>query len=210
MTKQIYLFSISTHPDTTNINSLDITILKPDINFLEYDYLIATSKQVSVALQQYSSEYKLKKVLAISNATAKSLKSIGCEVLEIGSGYGDNLSALIDKYPKNTKWLYLRARKVASNFVQERVEKGFLIDEAVIYESKCSKQIEKLTLALDATLIFTSPSSVNCFMQTNTLLSTYKIIVIGESTKKALPLSIHCRVSKSMSIDACVELAKKL
>jgi len=210
VTKSIYLFSISTHPDTININSLDITILKPTINFLEYDYLIATSKQVSVALQQYSPEYKMKKVLAISNATAKSLKDIGCEVLEIGSGYGDNLIDLIEKYPKNIKWLYLRAKKVASNFVQERVKKGFLIDEAIVYESRCSKSIEKLSIAIDATLIFTSPSSVKCFMQTNTLLQTHNIIVIGESTKKALPFSIHCKVSKSMRIDACVELAKKL
>ena len=210
MTKSIYLFSISSHPDAISINSLDITLLKPTINFGEYDYLIATSKQVSVALQQYSKEYKNKKVLAISSATAESLKKIGCDILEVGSGYGDNLGALIEKYPINTKWLYLRAQKVASNFVQERVEKGFLIDEAVVYESRCSKQIEKLTLAIDATLIFTSPSSVNCFMQTNTLLKTYNIIVIGESTKKALPRRTHCSISKSMSIDACVELAKKL
>ena len=210
MAKPIYLFSISSHSDTVNINSLDITVLKPTINFLEYDYLIATSKQVSVALQQYSAEYKKRKILAISNATAESLKKIGCNILEVGSGYGDNLSSLIDKYPKNTKWLYLRAKKVASNFVQEQVKKGFLIDEVIVYESKCSKAIEKLPLAIDATLIFTSPSSVKCFMQTNTLLKTHNIIVIGESTKKALPFSIHCNVSKSMSIDACVELAKKL
>ena len=209
MPEPIYLFSISKHPDTININSLDITILKPNINFSEYDYLVVTSKQVAVALEQYPPEYKKKEVLAISSATADSLKKIGCNILEVGSGYGDNLSDLIEKYPKSTKWLYLRAKKVASNFVQERVQKGFLIDEAIIYESKCSKQIEKLSIAIDATLIFTSPSSVKCFMQTNVLLKTHNIIVIGESTKKALPFSVNCQVSKIMNINACVELAKK-
>lgn len=210
MTKPIYLFSISAHPDTISINSLDITFLKPSIDFDEYDYLIATSKQVSLALQQYSASYKMKKVLAISNATAESLKKIGCEILAVGSGYGDNLSNIIDQYPKETKWLYLRAEKIASNFVQESIKRGSLIDEAIVYESKCSKSMEELSLVPDATLIFTSPSSVKCFLQTNMLLTTHNVIVIGESTKKALPSSIHCRVSQSMSIDACVDIAKNL
>lgn len=208
MQKTIYLFSISTHPDTISINSLEITLLKPAINFEQYDYLIATSKQVALALKQYSSEYKMKKVLSISNATAESMKKIGCKTLEIGSGYGDDLSDIISKYPKKTKWLYLRAKEVASNFVQEKVENGFLIDEVVVYESQCSQSIKNLSLDPYSTLIFTSPSSVKCFLQTNKLLSTHNIIVIGESTKKSLPSNIYCKVSKKTTINACVELAQ--
>ncbi len=210
MLKPIYLFSLSTHPDTININSLEIRLLNPKINFEEYDYLIATSKQIARVLKQYTQEYKAKKVLCISNATAKSIEAIGCEVLEIGSGYGDNLGRIIEKYPRERKWLYLRAEKVASNFVQESQEKGFLIDEAIVYESRCSKAIVDFTLSDEATLIFTSPSSVKCFSKAHTFLQTHTIVVIGESTKKALPTHIQCRVAKSMSIDSCVAVAKNL
>ena len=53
MPKQIYLFSISSHPDAKSVNSLDIKLLKPEIDFLKYDYFIVTSKQTSEALKQY-------------------------------------------------------------------------------------------------------------------------------------------------------------
>jgi uroporphyrinogen-III synthase len=210
MQKPIYLFSISSHPDTINVNSLDIKLLKPKIDFKKYDYLIATSKQVALVLQQYSEAYKEKKILCISNATAKSLENIGCEVLEVGSGYGDNLNHIIKKYPKKTKWLYLRAKKVASNFVQERIEEGYSIDETIVYESSCSVKFKEITPNEESVLIFTSPSSVHCFTEVHNFKKSYKIVVIGESTKKALPKSIQCNVSTSMSIDACVELAKSL
>jgi len=211
MPQPIYLFSISSHPDTININSLEITLLHPEIDFTKYDYIIATSKQVFKVLSQYDNkEYRKKKFLCISQATAKSCIASGCEVLEIGSGYGDDLSRVITSYSKNLKWLYLRAEKVASNFAKESKKQGYTIDEKIVYISNCSTAIEKISIASHSTLIFTSPSSVKCFYKTHKIDETHKVIVIGESTKKALSSEVMCTISPRVSIDSCVELAKSI
>ena len=97
----IYLFSISSHPNATSINSLSIKFLKPKIDFSNYDYLIITSKQTSQALQQYEKENYINiPALCVSTQSALSYEKLGAKVLDIGGGYGDNLISQIKKSPK--------------------------------------------------------------------------------------------------------------
>jgi len=205
MSKNVYLFSTSSHPDAISINSLDITLLKPDIDFSEYDYFIITSKQVANALEQYDKKI-LKPALCISELTAMSYKNIGGEVLYTGTGYGDDLRTIIKTYPESTRWLYLRAKVVASEFVSICQEEGYNIDEVLMYESCCSKEMQSIQIQENATLIFTSPSSVKCFLQKNVIDEKVKVIVIGRSTAKALPANINYTISEKTSIKSCMEL----
>ncbi len=209
MSTPIYLFSISSHPDATSVNSLDIKFLKPQIDFAKYDYLIITSKQVSNVLKQYKNKcYIDKRALCISSQSAKSYEELGGTILDIGGGYGDNLVEKIKKYPKSTKWLYLRAKEVASNFVQLSKNLGYSIDEITVYESSCSKEIQNIEIEDDATLIFTSPSSVKCFMLNNMFSVNHRIIVIGSTTAKALPIGLNFQKSKLTTIQSCLNLVK--
>jgi len=206
---KIYLFSISSHKDAISVNSLDIKILKPSIDFSSYDYLIITSKQTSRALKQYSNEqYIDKKALCISTQSALAFEEIGGSVLELGGGYGDNIEQIIKKYPKSVKWLYLRAKEVASDFVKVCKEDSYDIDEKIVYESDCSKAIMDLKIDDNATLIFTSPSTVSCFLQTNTINRSFKVIVIGKTTAKALPKAINYTISNQRTIQSCIDLAQ--
>ena len=207
MTKKIYLFSISSHEDTISINSLDIKLLKPKIDFSQYDYLIITSKQTSKVLQQYCKEdYIEKKALCVSTQSAKSYENLDGQVLEIGAGYGDNLIDKIKLYPKSVRWLYLRAKIVASDFVQICKNEGYNIDEIVVYESSCSKEIQNINVEDDATLIFTSPSSIKCFMKNNLFTSRNRVIVIGSTTAKTLPKEINYQQSELPTIKSCLNL----
>ena len=205
--RPVYLFSISSHPDAISINSLDISFFKPTIDFSRYDAFIITSKQASKALLQYDKEaYIHLPALCVSKQSAKSYEALGAKVLNIGGGYGDNLVSLIKNYPKTMRWLYLRAKVVASNFAQFCKEEGYNIEEAVMYESSCSKAIQDVKVQEDAVLIFTSPSSVKCFLKTHTITPKHKVIVIGKTTAKALPKDIICHISQSTTIDSCFEL----
>lgn len=211
MKSNIYLFSTSSHPDAISINSLDITFLKPEIDFSQYDYLIITSKQVSKALQQYEKkEYISKPALCVSAQSAKSFELLGGEVLAVGKGYGDNLAEQIKSFPKEKKWLYLRAKVVASDFVLTCKESGYMIDEKIVYESECSKIIKKVKVEEEATLIFTSPSSVKCFLKDHELLDTHNIVVIGKTTAKALPKNCSYILSNDTTVDSCIQIAKSL
>jgi uroporphyrinogen-III synthase len=207
--RNIYLFSTSPHPDAISINSLEISFLHPHIDFSNYDYLIITSKQAINALKQYSNyDYQTTKALCISNATAKASKDAGIELLEVGQGYGDKLTDIIKKYPKSTRWLYLRAEVVASDFVQICQDEGYLIDEQIVYKSKCSQQIKETKISQDAILIFTSPSAVKCFLKYHTFSKKHFCIVIGKTTAKTLPKEIPYTIASEPTILACIELAK--
>jgi len=209
--KPIYLFSISSHPDAISVNSLAIKFLKPSIDFSKYDYLIVTSKQTSEALKQYETqEYIDKKALCVSVASASSFESLGGTVLDTGAGYGDNLVDKIKSYPKEKKWLYLRAKVVASDFVEVCKSDGYDIDEEIVYESECSQQILDVDVEDKSILIFTSPSSLSCFLKTHKISKKSKVIVIGKTTAKAVPKEIEYILSKETTIDSCMEIAFNL
>lgn len=207
----IYLFSISSHQDATSINSLSIKFIKPKIDFSKYDYLIITSKQTSQALKQYDSkDYLDKKALCVSTQSALSYENLGGKILDIGGGYGDNLISQIKKFSKDTKWLYLRAKVVASDFVNRCRDDGYNIDESIVYESDCSQEILDAEVEDNSILIFTSPSSLNCFLKTHTISKKNKIIVIGKTTAKALPKDLEYFISEKTTIDSCMQIALKL
>ncbi|MFT7004662.1 MAG: uroporphyrinogen-III synthase [Sulfurimonas sp.] len=213
MSKQIYLFSTSKNKNknVTSIKSLDVNFLSPKIDFTNYDYLIITSKQTVKALSGYDkSSFINKPSICVSTNTSSFYEDIGGKILDIGNGYGDSLSDIIKKHPKTTRWLYLRAKNVASDFVQKTIEDGYNIDEVVLYYSECSQELLNVRVNDDSTLIFTSPSCVECFLKNNTIHAEAKIIAIGNTTAKALPKNIKYYLSNETSIDSCVELALKI
>ena len=210
MSKPIYLFSTSSHPQAININSLDIKYLKPKIDFSNYDYLIITSKQSSESLKQYDREDFINiPALSVSTQSALSYEKLGGKILDIGGGYGDNLISKIKSFPKSTKWLYLRAKIVASDFVELCREDGYEIDEAILYESSCSEEIMNLNIEEESILIFTSPSSVRCFLKNHTIHKKSKVIVIGKTTAAALGEEIEYTISEKTTVESCLVAAKR-
>lgn len=211
MSKQIYLFATSQHPKATSVKSLEVKFLTPKIDFSEYDNLIITSKQTIKGLLAYDkSEFIDKPALCVSVKTAKAYEDFGGKILDVGNGYGDGLYDMILNYPKDTRWLYLRAKVIASDFVERCIKKEYNINQEVLYVSECSQEIQNIRVNDDSTLIFTSPSSIECFLKNNKIHPDAKVVVIGTTTAKALPENIKYFVSDKTSIDSCVDLALNL
>jgi len=211
MPRQIHLFATSKHPAAISSKSLEVRLLKPQIDFSEYDYLIITSKQTVKALEQYKREEFINiPALCVSVKTAASYESFGGKILDIGDGYGDNLVKNIKEKTKDKKWLYLRAEFIASDFVQRCQDDGYNIDEKILYVSECSREGMDVEVEENAILIFTSPSSIECFLKTHTIGTDATVIVIGKTTAKALPDAIEYKISQKTSIDSCMEMALAL
>lgn len=210
MSKPIYLFSTSSHPKAKSINSLDIKLLKPSIDFSKYDYLIITSKQAVKSLDQFNkNEYADIPALCISQKSAEAYEQIGGKVLAFAKGYGDDLPGTIKKYTHDKRWLYLRGEVVASDFAKVCREEGYNIDEEIVYESRCSKEISNINIEENSVLIFTSPSSVECFLKNHTIPLRADLIVIGKTTAKALPDNVKYHLCKEKTIQSCIDLAEK-
>ncbi|EDZ61867.1 uroporphyrinogen-III synthase [Sulfurimonas gotlandica GD1] len=211
MKRQIYLFATSKHPDAISSRSLEVRFLKPQIDFTKYDYLIITSKQTVKALEQYKKEEFINiQALCVSVKTAASYENFGGKILEIGDGYGDNLVKNIKEKSKDKKWLYLRAEFIASDFVERCQNDGYDIDEEILYVSECSNEGMEVDVKENSILIFTSPSSIECFLKTHTIGLDAKVVVIGRTTAASLPDGIECKISEKTSIESCMEMAFSL
>lgn len=204
----IYLFSKTSYPDVNHVPILTPTYLQPTINFLSYDYIIATSKETITALNKIGN-WKDLPVLAISESTANYVKSQGGKVLDIADGYGKSIVALVEKKYSNLKVLHPHAKVIAFDIEGVLRKKNIKIDSFVVYKTSCSKE-EKVELPSDAICIFTSPSSVNCFLQKYTFLPTYKIVCIGETTASELPKDLVYVLSEKTSVESTILKANSL
>lgn len=206
--KKIYLFATSKSEYAINIKSLAVRFLTPSIDFSKYDHLIITSKQIIKALQNYDKTLFMRiPALCVSQKTASAYSEFGGKVLAYGSGYGDELIHNILEYPKDKKWLYLRGEVVVSDFANNARELGYTINEEVLYVSECSQEILDVRVNDDSTLIFTSPSAIECFLKNNTIHPNARVIVIGTTTAASLPNGVKYEISKTTSIESCVEAA---
>ncbi len=207
MSKKVYLFATSKSDEAISIKSLDVAFLKPSIDFSKYDYLIITSKQTIRALEAYDKNSFINiPAICVSSKTAFYWEKFGGRVLGYGNGYGNTLIKNIKELSKEKRWLYLRAKEIASSFVKIAREDGYNIDEQILYESRCSDEILKVRVEAGSTLIFTSPSSVECFLKNNFIDPSSKVIVIGTTTAKALPNGVEYLISQKTTIESTLEL----
>jgi uroporphyrinogen-III synthase len=196
--RPLYLFSHTPYAGVEHIPILKTQFFTPSIDFTRYDGLVVTSKQILQALRPYTGWEHLP-IIAISEATAHHFRRAGHTVIATAKGYGVQLKPLIQA--RGGRWLYCRPKVVASEWG------GGIVDEIVLYETQCNDRIEKMELEENAILIFTSPSSVACFLAKASFRSTYTVIVIGKTTQKALPSGVKSTVSETTSVQSCVEKA---
>ncbi len=145
----------------------------------------------------------------IAPKTADIAKEFGANIAFIGfSGHGNDFAYELIPYLKDKKTLYVRALKTVSNLANILKENGINIDEVIAYKTSCNKQ-EKKALDKNSTIIFTSPSSVECFFKKYSWEDSFKAIAIGRTTAMYLPKNIECEISSITSVEECVKLAFK-
>lgn len=209
--RPIYLISKTFHLDRVeviHIPILSIHFLTPDIDFSLYEGIVITSKQGALALKHYCLDWEKLRIICVGESTAEEVKRQGGIHIEMAQGYGETISNVLRKY--TGKWLYLRPKMIASSWPSCAREEGMILDEVIIYETTCNEAMEKIEIADNGVLIFTSPSSIECFFQKYLLRSTHDIVVIGKTTQNALPLGIKSILSETTSVESCVEKAQEL
>jgi len=169
-----------------------------------------TSKQAPQALELIDKNWKNIPVIAISQSTAKSVEKMGAKLLHVSGGYGDDVYDDISKKFNNLKILYPRAEIIVSTFSKRLKEDGVDIDEAIVYNTTCNLDIELQNIEDDAVLAFTSPSAITCFLKKFTFKDTHKIVVIGSTTQKRLPLHVKSELSEKTTVKSVIDLAKKI
>lgn len=209
MAKKIYLLNNLKFKEVENLEVFKIEYIKQKIDFSKYDALIFTSKNAIYSLDSYTDAYKSIPSYVIAPKTANILEKVGGNLTFVGkSGHGNDFAKELVPVLKNKKALYLKAEKTVSNLVTILKSNDINIDKVVTYRTSCNKISTKLEQ--NSVIIFTSPSSVECFFKNYDWDDSFEAIVIGKTTLKYLPFGIKAHVSSKTSVEECIKLALKL
>ena len=201
----IYLLNNDKYEGVKNLAVIEIEYFNKKVS-LDVDYLLFTSKNGVIALDKVSDKWKSIPAICIGKPTAKMVEKLGGKVKYIANkSYGDELAKeIIDNFPPS-KIFFSRAKVVLSNIVDTLKKANFEIIDEVMYETKC-KKIE--FIPKEGIFIFTSPSTVKCFLSQIKWNKNYKAIAIGSKTASAFPYEII--TSDIQTIDNCIKIAKNL
>lgn len=205
----IYLFSHTPFEGVENIKLIKIDFLSFKLKKRSYDGIIFTSKNSVIAMDQAGSFWKSLDAYCIGEESAKKVKELNGKVAYISkSGYGEDFAHALDKVAFGKTLLFPKAKKTVTDI--KAITKNVHIEKIDVYETKCDENATIPPLAKDATLVFTSPSSIKCFLKKTTLKPTYKIVCIGKKTASFLPKGYECKMPQTRSIDACIQMATNL
>jgi uroporphyrinogen-III synthase len=194
--------------DVIHVPILSIHFFTSEIDFNLYTGIIVTSKEAVQALKHYLPNWDNLQVVCVGGATAATLKGLGARHVKTADGYGMSILEVLS--PHEGKWLYLRPKMIASSWPSRARELGITLDEVIIYETTCNEDRQKIEIAKNGVLIFTSPSGIECFCKTENILPTHDIVVIGTTTQKALPPEIKSILSAQTSVMSCIEKAREI
>ena len=206
----IFVLSEKKYKDAKNLPVIIFDYYTKKLNLSLYEALIFTSKNGVLAIDNISSEWKKYPVYSIGSATSKVIKDLGAQVVyEAKSSYGENFANEIKHRLKNKRVLFIRAKVVTSSLNNILKECGVLLDEEIVYETKCSNCKKLSQPPSDSYIIFSSPSTISCFFKCFKWHKSYTAVVIGEKTASFMPKDIPYILSKKQTISACIELAKE-
>ncbi|MEA3553553.1 MAG: uroporphyrinogen-III synthase [Campylobacterota bacterium] len=207
----VYIASNKKIDGIYNLNLLTINYKNIDIDLSAYDALIFTSKNGVNSFLNSKLKWKQIDSFAISNVTGNALKKSNSKLIYTGiSGHGDEFAKELVRYLKDKKPLYIRAKKVVSNIVDILNQNDISCDEIITYETACSKSLEIKKLEKNSIIIFSSPSTIDCFFKNYKWDDSYTAIAIGDTTASYFPKDINIVISKLQTIESCVQIAKTL
>jgi len=202
----IYLLNNQKFEGVENIPVIKIKFLDEKIDFQGVNYLLFTSKNGVLAVDRLNKEWQKIPAICIGKPTAKMVEKLGGKVEYIANkSYGDELAIEIIQNFKPSKILFLRAKKILSKIVTILRDNNFEVIEKVVYQTDC-KKIDKIPKK--GVFIFTSPSTIKCFLSQLEWKNEYKAVAIGEKTAEAFPYKIV--VSEIQTIENCIKIAKNM
>jgi len=204
----IYILSDKKIKWAKNLPMIEIKPIIQEIDLSDYDALIFTSKNAVFSIDKIDKTWRDKPSYTIAPQTAKIIKHLKGNLKFVGKEkHGDEFALeLIEKF-KHQKLLYIRGSKVVSNIVDILNSNDIICEELVVYETICKEYKNKIKIPKNSTIIFSSPSTIKCFLKNTTWDESFKAISIGNTTAKYFPSHIVPVIADTTSLDSCVKKA---
>jgi len=209
--KNIYILSDKKVKHAHNFPVIATKVLDTEINLDKYDGLIFTSKTAIKILDQLTSKWKELPSYVIAPQTAKSVKLYGGKLEYVGKHkHGDDFAGELIPLIKGQRILYVGGTKTVSSLVDILNDNGVICDQQAIYETMCKEYPTKIKLPKNSIIIFSSPSTIECFLKNTEWDDSFRAISIGNTTAKYFPEHIKPIISDNTSLDGCVQKALQL
>jgi uroporphyrinogen-III synthase len=207
----IYILSTKKVDGAINLPVFKINFIKQNINFHNYDALIFTSKNSILAINSFNKLWQTIPSYVIAPQTANILKQHNGTLEFVGkTNNGNDFAQELIKKLQNKKVLYLRGDKVVSNLVDILNTNHINCNENIVYKTTCKTTIKPNIPPKNSVIIFSSPSTIDCFLKNFKWLDSYYAISIGKTTAKYFPSYIKPIISDTTSLESCVSKAKLL
>ena len=209
--KNIYILSDTYVQHAKNLPVIQTTPIQKEIDFSLYDAIIFTSKNAIKAIDSMNYDWKKLPCYAISNKTAKVIKDHGGKVAFISKEkHGNEFASELILQLQSKKVIFLGAKKVVADLTDILNNNGVTCDHVPIYETTCIQYEEKINLPKNSIVIFSSPSTIECFFQNVHWDESFQAISIGKTTAQYFPEYITPIISDQTSLQNCVQIALNL
>lgn len=208
---KIYLLNDDKYENVTNLPMIKINFFQKKIDLKSYDALIFTSKNGVRAIDKIDKNWIKKEIYSIGEGTSKEIKKYNANLVYTAkSSYGNSFALEIKERLKNKKVLFLRAKVVTSKLNKILKEADIKLDEEIVYETTCRDYEEEKLIDKNSIIIFTSPTTVNCFFENFKWDKSYKAVSIGKVTANSVPSYVNNIVSEKQTIINCIKIARTL
>jgi uroporphyrinogen-III synthase len=206
---KIYLLNSDKFENIQNLPVIKINFFKQEIDFDLYDALIFTSKNAVRAIDKIDKSWVEKEIYSIGQGTSKEIKRYNVNpIYTAKNSYGNLFADEIKVKLQGKKVLFPRAKVVTSRLNTILRDCGIDLNEEILYETTCNKIKKNKKPEKNSIIIFTSPSTVNCFLKNFNWDKSYVAISIGKVTSKAIPVYIKNYIAQKQNILSCIDLAK--
>ena len=207
----IYILSEKRYEDASNLPVILIKHISKKLDLTSFDALIFSSKNGVIATDKLTSSWKNIPSYSIGSGTSKEIQKRGGKIVyEARSSYGDDFAREIKTLLEGKKALFLRAKVVTSSLNTILEDAAVFLDEEIVYETVCAKCNSLEIPPKNSIIIFSSPSTIECFFSCFKWDTTYTAVVIGTKTASFMPKEIPFETAPKQSIPSCIELSKKL
>jgi uroporphyrinogen-III synthase len=204
--KDIYILNDKKINGVNNLSVFNIKYIEQNIDFKKYDALIFTSKYALHSINSFTNIWKKIPSFVIAPQTAEVVTKLTGNLEFTGKTNNGNEFALeLISLLQNKTVLYLRGSKIVSNLVTILNDNDIKCDELIAYKSVCKELSEEISLPKDSTIIFSSPSTIKCFLNNFSWKESYTAISIGKTTATYFPEYINPIISKTTSLEDCVK-----
>ncbi|HHH37418.1 MAG TPA: uroporphyrinogen-III synthase [Epsilonproteobacteria bacterium] len=209
--RPIYLLSPKAREGTHSLPMITFETVADRIDFSVCDTLMFTSKQAVVTAEAIDPNWKKFPSIAIGPATRRQIERLGGSVIfQPENFYGEQLAKDIVSFLHDRRILYLRPEKISFESKEYLHSSGIELQEQTIYRTSCIQYRSDHQPPESSVIIFTSPSTIHCFLANFNWKQSYTAVVIGQSTKTHLPAESSYVVADEPLIDACLEKALAL